>query len=158
MTSVLCVRLTMPPSGNHLYYNKPHGGRGLTTAGRSWRRRAADLVHETTGIALSAPLDENERYRVRLTFYFKEVENAGWYQRWASDSRPGAKKPHKKGERKAKSRWKMVDLDNRLKVTLDALTKATGVDDAAHHSLIVEKAVVPIKEMDPFVVAEMEIY
>lgn len=137
--NTLFVVVAMPPSGNKLYYNKPHGGRGITTAGKAWRDRALAVIHDETNMALQRGWSPADRYVVRLTYHFKEIENRGWYEFYKQDSRPGVKKPHKAGDRKAESRWKAQDVDNRLKATLDMLKIALGVDDRAHFPLIVDK-------------------
>jgi len=135
--------LDMPPSGNHLYFNNRYGGRTLTREGEAWRNKAEARFHEGTDIVFQEPWDLNVRYSVRLTFHFKNLENAGWHLRWKSDSSSGVKKPHKKGDRKAMTRWGKLDADNRLKATLDALKRVVGVDDSAYFPLIVDKDEAP---------------
>jgi Holliday junction resolvase RusA-like endonuclease len=67
---------------------------------------------------------------IQLHFSMWDVLNKGWAQKWASDSKPGAKNSHKQGERKAKSPYKRLDTLNRRKLLEDGLAEGLGIDDS----------------------------
>ena len=131
--------LPLPPSMNNLYFNHPKGGRRMSTEGVAYKNRVKALIVATTDVLEGEEWDPNVMYRLEITFYFRSVENKGWYEKWARDSKPGAKKPHRKGERKALSRWKKRDTGNFEKVIGDALKDLLGVDDCANFVIHLEK-------------------
>jgi Holliday junction resolvase RusA-like endonuclease len=121
-----CFQLDLPPSSNNIYYNIK-GGRALTSEARSWKRRAVHSMVEQGNLCLDTSFEPDSKYGIELYFFFKAVENEGWYKR------------DKNGNRKAKSRWKKIDLSNRIKLLEDALKDATGVDDSAIFEMIIYK-------------------
>lgn len=96
-------------------------------------------------------------YEVVITIFLPESKllNKSWLDRWASDSKPGTKNPHKKGQRKAKSPYKVLDAFNRRKLVEDALAEALDVDDSYSWNGHIfkrigeEKIVVELYEIDP---------
>jgi Holliday junction resolvase RusA-like endonuclease len=80
---------------------------------------------------------------IRLYFPMWELLNKGWLQKHASDSRPGSKDRHRKGERKAKSPYKRLDTLNRRKLLEDALAESLSIDDSLTWEAHVSKLVVP---------------
>ena len=110
----------LPPSSNHAYFNLPKGGRALTREGKKY-------INETkTHFVQAFPrqmtfFKPNRPYLVAIRFYFKEVENAGWF----------------KG--KADSRYKKLDVGNRLKLLEDCLKDAAGTDDSQHFRIVLDK-------------------
>ena len=112
------VRLPLPPSVNKLYFVK--GGRKiLSSDGRALKEQMRAIVSKA--VALNATSVENRKLRVSLTFFFPLVENKGWSQG------------------KSKSRYKKVDVSNRIKLVEDALFSAIGVDDSQVFELLVRK-------------------
>lgn len=114
--------LELPPTSNNIYFNQPGGGRSLTTEARSWKRRAIGEVVRQGKIGLQEAFDYERKYWLELHFFFEAVINKGWNEFY--------KRGPKKGQRKAQSKWKKMDLSNRVKLVEDAVKGATGVDDS----------------------------
>jgi Holliday junction resolvase RusA-like endonuclease len=114
--------LSMPPSSNHIYFNIHGGGRGMTGEAKSWKKKATTQVINQNRLQFSQPLDPNEKYDLTLHFYFAEIENKGWNEFFT--------RGEKAGQRKAETRWKRMDLSNRVKLVEDAIKDAVGVDDS----------------------------
>lgn len=131
----LQVALPMPPTSNHIYINQRGGGRVKTNEARSWQNRAVKEIMRSTGLAMQTGFDPTCRYWLDLCFYFEEVTNKGWSEFYTRGP--------KKGLRKAETKWKKIDLSNRLKLLEDTLKIAVGVDDSATFVLHL------IKECDP---------
>ena len=114
--------LTMPPSSNHIYFNIHGGGRGMTGEAKSWNKKAVIEIINQNRLQFAKPLDPNEKYDLTLHFYFEEIENKGWSERFVKGKHAG--------ERKAENRWKRMDLSNRIKLLEDSIKDAVGVDDS----------------------------
>jgi len=143
MMKALCIDLPLPPSSNTIYANIKggKGGRRLRKHAEAWKIDALTQLAQHPDFVTGGEWDPNAPYLLALCFYFPTLENKGWHERWKRDSRPGAKEPHKKGDRKAKTRWKRIDLDNLLKLLGDTLNDSTGVDDSAIFERTEEKRV-----------------
>ncbi len=83
------------------------------------------------------PVDPETVYGLDIILYFESLENPGWFERWKEDKfytkdtkdtkhKKGELK-HKGGERKAKTRYKILDYDNRIKFLQDSVSKAVGM-------------------------------
>ncbi len=127
----LIVTLPLPPSTNHLYWTDKKGRRHKTTEAVTWIRNARHTILEETDLVADTGWPRHHRYEMTVYVYFEEVDNAGWYLRWAGDSKPGAKQPHRAGDRRAKDRWKKIDLGERRKLLEDTVTKMLGLDDSS---------------------------
>lgn len=57
-------------------------------------------------------------YEFRISLFFPALENEGWY-RTGND-----------GEKQAKTRYKRIDYDNRIKFVQDCLSGSLGIDDS----------------------------
>jgi hypothetical protein len=85
-------------------------------------------------------------YRFHIICYFESLENPGWFEFWDSDvhytkdskeADPRTGKPkhlkgelkHRKGERKATTRYKRIDYDNRIKFLQDCVSSLVGIPD-----------------------------
>jgi len=110
----------IPPSANNAYFNLPSGGRTLSKAGKKY-------INETKIHLVQAFPKEmmffkpNRPYLAIFRFYFEKVENAGWF----------------KGT--AESRYKKLDVGNRLKLLEDCLKDAAGIDDSQHIRVVLDK-------------------
>ena len=114
-----------PPSANDLYFSHPKGGKVMSQKGRSFQRRIIDQINQELGPRLH--LFKNDlAYEVRVTVFFPTILNKGW---------PG----------KAQQKYKKRDADNILKLLLDTISKAIGVDDANFLMVTVEKLMDPKK-------------
>jgi Holliday junction resolvase RusA-like endonuclease len=124
------VNLEMPPSDNKIYWNAPHGGRVLTTAGVKYKRgvnnRVSALIAASdTGGADFIPC---VRYEIRIRVYFDAIE----FKTWNPDDPTG-----KKGG--AKTRFVKTDVGNRQKLLVDAVMSAIGIDDKHIFEEILQK-------------------
>jgi Holliday junction resolvase RusA-like endonuclease len=128
----------LPPSSNTIYRTIPGRGRVLSSAAQQFQLKAMRIIQQEGRAALLC-LKQNVPYALRLVIYFPEVENTGWYQFWEKDSRPGTKDTHKAGERKAATRYKRIDLSNRIKLLEDTVASAVGVDDSHTFHLSIYK-------------------
>lgn len=106
----------LPPSSNKIYYNRPGGGRGLTNEADRYKKR---FIRWFTGKLMQKGLtsfSDEVAYELRLLLVLPEIVNTTW-------------------PKEARTRWKKVDPDNRVKLILDAISKTIGVDDAAFFSV-----------------------
>jgi Holliday junction resolvase RusA-like endonuclease len=107
------VTLRMPPSDNKLYWPTKYGGLKLTPEGHQYKRYVSAHVAQLVArnFRLAKDFKQNVPYEFFLAVYFDQIELKSW-----------------KGE-SAKQRYKKVDLGNRQKLIIDAMTEAVGVDD-----------------------------
>jgi len=122
--------LSMPPSSNNIYFNIQGGGRGLTGEARSWKKKATTEIINQNQLQFAKALDPNVKYELVLHFYFEQIENKGCNEFFTKGA--------KAGQRKAETRWKRMDLSNRIKLVEDALKDAIAVDDSSTfiHTLV----------------------
>lgn len=110
----------IPPSVNHAYFTKG-GRRVLSKVGRAYildvRTR---IVREYPG--LLGFFRENKPYVVYFRFILPQLYNAGFAT--------GA----------TKTRFKVIDVTNRVKLLEDALMDAAGIDDSQHVAVLTHKA------------------
>jgi hypothetical protein len=114
--------LEMPPTSNNIYTTSGKK-RIKTTHARSWQNRAVKEIMRQSGLGIQDEFDPNRMYWLDLHFFFDVVINKGWNERWSRGK--------KKGQRKAETKWKKIDLGNRLKLLEDTVKRAVGVDDCA---------------------------
>lgn len=108
-----------PPSINKLYFSLPHGGKAMTPAGKRFQRRTMMQLQRTWGPALSE-FSPDQPYHIDVIVYFPEIINRTW-------------------PRVAQQKYKKRDADNLMKLLLDTISKAIGVDDANFLKITVEK-------------------
>ena len=104
-----------PPSVNKLYkhFVMRKGGRQIVNRRLS---SAAEKFKTRAGIALGRqwmfedPLPQDKPLAANVVFYFPHLQNKGW-------------------PKHAKHRFKTQDVDNYLKLLLDVVKEAAGVDD-----------------------------
>lgn len=99
------------------------------------------VVVEQLGKVMSFPTDPELIYRFDMIAYFDSLENPGWFEFYEKDtyytkaSKDGKHKKgelkNRKGERKAKTRYKRIDVDNRVKFIQDCVSKSVGIPDDA---------------------------
>lgn len=120
----------LPPSTNNLYQRRRGGQMALTDAAQRLRIRVKQAVVDRLGQVMSFPTDPELIYRFDMIAYFESLENPGWFEQYGRDTfgRSGESKHHK-GERKAKTRYKRIDVDNRIKFLQDCVSKAIGIPD-----------------------------
>jgi hypothetical protein len=102
------------------------------------------IVHQHLAKLSNFPVSMDDVYEMELILYFDRLENPGWFEKWdtnkyyTKDIIPKRRKTplHKKGdlkaragERKAKTRYKIIDYDNRIKYLQDCVAKIVGIPD-----------------------------
>jgi len=126
----------MPPSANALYQRRRGGGLALSRAAKEFKERVKGIVGDRLNQILRFPVDEEFIYTMHVILYFDKLEYPGWFERWEKDTyfTRGAHKGElkgKAGERKAKSRYKVIDYDNRIKFLQDCIVSAIGIPNDA---------------------------
>jgi hypothetical protein len=96
----------------------------------------AAVVRQLVQIA-SLPVDPETVYRVTLLAYFDQLENPGWFKTLTKGPR--------KGERDAKSRYKALDIDNRIKFLQDCVVRSVGIPN---DSQVFESRLVKLEDPD----------
>jgi hypothetical protein len=121
-----------PPSVNHLYRNGYKGKRVLTKEGETFKSALTmSVVTECMMMSWKDAIDEVYLRcgRVRLTIgLHTELYNAAW--------RPGHLTKTKK---QPQCPYKTLDGTNYIKAIEDGVVKGTGIDDACHLSITIEK-------------------
>jgi len=120
----------LPPSANHAYFTimsgsgrSKHPVRVLTNEGKKFKREtSAELLRKyPQELRVFKP---DTPYAVHSFMYFPNLLNSGWPE-------------------KAQTRYKRLDADNRLKLFLDSLKDAAGVDDSSFMDIRVVKDLGP---------------
>ena len=116
--SITCA---LPPSTNKLYQRTRQGRVVLSKDARMFRERLQQrMVGELPNLA-SFPIGPEVVYQFDSILYFESLENAGWAQTYARGKN--------KGKRKAATRYKKIDVDNRVKFLQDSVMASIGADD-----------------------------
>ena len=114
--------LEMPPSINHLYVQRRGGkGRALTKEAVAYQSYIKQVVGNELHRLDGFPLDQERIYGIAITAQFLTLQNPGWFEL-------NTRGPDK-GKRKAKSRYKRIDVDNRIKFVQDCVTRTIGIPD-----------------------------
>lgn len=106
----------LPPSSNHIYVNARGGkGRFLSAEAKKFKLRAVSTI-QSNCLAQISRLDRGAVYRVWYAFFFppEELLNTTF-----GSGKKGA----------AETRYKRMDVENRLKLVADSLATAIGIDD-----------------------------
>lgn len=111
--------MELPPSTNALYQRRRGGQVTLTKEAHRFREQVKKVVVSKLAAASALPTTPETVYRFTFYAYFKKLENPGWFERF--------KKGAKKGERKAKTRFKVIDIDNRIKFLQDCVSTYVGI-------------------------------
>jgi Holliday junction resolvase RusA-like endonuclease len=117
--------LPIPPSINQLYFTK--GGRRILTAdGRIYKDCIKSALAELGSNAkdLEIPELHNHKLSIRMDFFLGRVENKSW------------------SSGKTQTRFKKVDISNRVKVLEDALVEGLGIDDSQFFNMFISKSLV----------------
>ncbi len=105
----------LPPSSNKIYVNKRGGGRFMTKEAASFKTRMITQIQVSSMVKIMQ-LDRGLIYQVWYAFFFPKDE-------LLNISFGSGKKDA------AKTRYKRMDVENRLKLVSDALATAIGIDD-----------------------------
>ena len=109
----------LPPSSNNIYIKRPAGGRMLSQKARTFKVRAMQTVQKEARVAFLS-LKDNVPYELKLSVFFEAVENKGYPD-------------------KAKSKFKRIDIGNRLKLIEDTVAEALDLDDCHNFRIVLEK-------------------
>jgi hypothetical protein len=111
----------------------------LSDEAKRFREGVKAVIVSSLGRVSSFPLDPELVYRFDVICYFESLENFGWFETWdrdvmyQKDSKDGLHKKgelkHRRGERKAATRYKRIDYDNRIKFLQDCVSKSIGIPD-----------------------------
>jgi hypothetical protein len=106
---------SLPPSSNHIYITARGGKRFLSEEAKKFKLDTISHIQSNYLPQISL-LDREGLYRVWYAFYFppEDILNMTF---------GGGKKGS------AKTRYKKLDVENRLKLVSDALATAIGIDD-----------------------------
>lgn len=137
--SELLLITELPPSTNRLYQRRRGGQIALTEEAQRFREKVKESVVNSLGKVMSFPTDPELVYRFDIVTYFEALENPGWFESYerdeyyTKDSKDGKHKKgelkHRCGEKKAATRYKRVDYDNRIKFLQDCVSKSIGIPD-----------------------------
>ena len=151
----LRLTLPLPPTANHLYLRRRGGQVSLTDDARRFREQVKRIVVDNLGKVLSFPTGHECVYKVTLHAFFESLENPGWFEiwnenkYWTKDSKDGKHRvgelKHARGERKAETRYKVLDVDNRIKFLQDSVTKAVGIPNDCQ---VFETSLVKLEDPD----------
>ncbi len=109
----------IPPSVNHAYFTRG-GKRILTKVGRAYIFEVrTSIVRDNPG-ALSF-FKKNKPYVVYFRFYLPQLYNKGF------------------SSGQTDTRYKVIDVSNRVKLLEDALMDAAGIDDSQHVAMLTHK-------------------
>lgn len=112
----------LPPSVNDAWFMLPGGGRTLKTSGKKYVAETKTMLGRVYPKELMT-FHKNEPYLVFWRVHLKTVENETW----------GAPK---KG---AKTRYKKIDVTNRIKILEDVIADVTGIDDSCTLTFGIQK-------------------
>jgi Holliday junction resolvase RusA-like endonuclease len=109
----------IPPSANNAYANV-RGRKILTKEGRKYITETKTYLAENFPKQLRI-FQPNKPYQVFFRFFFEAIENKNFF------------------EGKGETRYKVIDLTNRVKLLEDCLKEAGGIDDSQHLRFILDK-------------------
>lgn len=112
----------LPPTSNKLYFR----GTTLTTVARKYAEDFSKFMMQRHGADI-LEMDNKSTYALHLRFFFESLENS----RWNDPKCPPSKRP--------KSRYKRIDLSNRIKLLEDCIRDALDIDDAQTFAASQEK-------------------
>ena len=114
----------LPPTSNHLYIK----GTILTAVARKFAEDFSAYVMQNYGhVVTSTKLNPLAIYGLRLIFYFDSLVNPSFMDMKVPPSK------------RAKSRYKRIDLTNRVKLLEDCVRDALAIDDSQTFIAMLEK-------------------
>lgn len=144
--SSFTIELDMPPSVNKLYVKRRGGGLALSKVANKYREHVKKvLAGRMAELSVFSAEDPEVCYSFDITCHFAQLENPGWFERYTQDGyytkdskekKPNGQPKHLKGElkhragdRKAATRYKKIDVDNRVKFVQDCVVRGIGIPD-----------------------------
>jgi Holliday junction resolvase RusA-like endonuclease len=151
----------LPPSTNKLYIKRRGGGLAPSDIAKKFKSGVQKVAARNVALISSMTVGDELVYQFELILYFEKLENPKWFEKWTKDTYfvRGKNKGQLKGragERKAATRYKRIDYDNRIKYLQDRVAEILGIDDSQIFRGLAEKresphnprAVVRIKIID----------
>lgn len=140
MNSIHIVFKELPPSSNHIYFR----GTILTKQAKEYAERFSQYVAQNH-LHEVFQMDDLAAYRLDLCFYFPTLENESWQN------------PEVSKKKQAKSRYKRLDLTNRIKLLEDCVRDALSIDDCQtfvahqekHQDPINPRVEITVQKVDP---------
>ena len=105
-----------PPPSNNIYVTGRKGIRFLSKEAKAFKAQVVSYI-QANCLAAITQLDRTSLYRVWYSFYF--LRDDVFNKTFGSGKKDAAE-----------SRYKRVDVENRLKLVADALATAIGIDDS----------------------------
>lgn len=105
----------LPPSSNHIYVTRRGGGRFLSEVAAAFKTKAIAHI-QSNCMARIATLDRRAIYQLWYAFYFPRE---ALINKSFGSGKKGA----------SETRYKRMDVENRLKLVADAFATAIGIDD-----------------------------
>lgn len=132
MRSILYVTYpVLPPTSNKIYVK----GTMLRDEARRYAEAFAMFMAQRHGAEI-LEMERTATYALHLRFFFKRLENA----RWNDPKCPPSKRPQ--------SRYKRLDLSNRIKLLEDCVRDALDIDDSQTFAASQEKHQIPESESE----------
>lgn len=131
---------SLPPSSNHAYIDLPPrrkgkimipGGRALSPEGRKYKKETIAYIAQNYPNQLRHVRKDTPLF-IYVRFYFPALMNKGW-------------------PKSAETRYKKVDVSNRLKLFEDCLKDAAGIDDSQNELILLHKLESPTPRTTVFI-------
>jgi Holliday junction resolvase RusA-like endonuclease len=106
----------LPPTSNNIYVTGRNGIRFLSKEADSFKKRAITLIASEQQSKI-VTLNPTGLYRVWYNFFFEDKEIIN--KTFGSGKKDAAS-----------SRYKKMDVENRIKLVADSFSKAIGIDDS----------------------------
>lgn len=111
---------SIPPSANHAYSTiRGTNKRVLSKEGRAYKTITTAFIAQTYPVFMTF-FKKDVPYLLVIRFWFDQIYNKGW-------------------PKTADSRYKRLDVSNRLKLLEDSLKDAGGFDDSQNVGLVLQK-------------------
>lgn len=116
----------IPPTSNKLYFR----GTMLTAVAREYAESFSQFAMQRFGSEI-LEMDTSALYALHLRFFMHGLENQSWNN------------PKVAPSRRAKTRYKRIDLSNRIKLLEDCIRDALDIDDSQTFAASQEKHQIP---------------
>ena len=131
----------LPPTSNRIYFR----GNQLTAEARQYAEAFSQYINQNYLHVTSQAMNTEGLFAVHIRFFFDWLVNKTWNNMNIPPSR------------RADSRYKKVDLDNRIKLLTDCVRDAIDVDDShifaasqeKHQDPGNERVEITVQEVDP---------
>ncbi len=137
----------LPPTSNHIYVNRHGGGRFLSTEAAAWKNRfsqqvIAPYLMQIQSFCKTVDDDPSSVLALWMTFYFPREDLLN------TTFGTGKKSA-------AVTRYKKMDVQNRIKLVTDAVVKALALDDSLNFREVHDKCCADMVGGDPGICIRM---